>query len=108
MIFTAEHRAKLSAAKIGVNRSEASKLKQRETIQQCGSHRARVWTLLSPTDQIIRTEKMVQFCAELGLSYSALRNKAGARDSRPITRGKSAGWSVLGCKEVGVLLFDDL
>lgn len=67
---------------------------------RCGDlhPRAKTWILLSPENKIIRTNAMSEFCAGLGLNYFSLRNRAQFNDQRPITRGPSKGWSVLGCK----------
>ena len=97
-IVSKETRSKQSAAKTGTIRSEESKRKQGASISGANHHAAKTWILLSPENKIIRTNAMSEFCAGLGLNYFSLRNRAQFNDQRPINRGPSKGWSVLGCK----------
>ena len=97
-IVSDETRAKQSDTRKGMKRSEASKQRQGASISGAKHHAAKTWILLSPQNEIIRTTAMNEFCAARGLNYFSLRNRAQFNDQRPITRGASIGWSVLGCK----------
>jgi len=95
-VVTAETRAKQSAAKKGVKRSEESRKKQSESTRGEKHHAARCWVLLTPENEILRVMNMTEFCEQNGLNYFSLRNRAYHKDQRPVSRGPSKGWSVLG------------
>jgi len=95
-VVTAETRAKQSAAKKGIKRSEESRKKQSESTRGEKHHAARCWVLLTPQNEIIRVMNMTEFCEQNGLNYFSLRNRAYHKDQRPVSRGSSKGWSVLG------------
>ena len=105
--FDEKHRTNLSA---GANRrwSSSEGLQERKKLSKlaservgCKSTRSQRWTLMSPTGDIVVTCSCLDFCASLGLNYSALRNKARAKDTSPCAKGSAKGWSVLGreCKD---------
>jgi len=96
--LTAETREKMATAKRGVTRSTESRAKQGASISGTAHWAAKVWILLSPTGELVRTAEMNNFCVAHGLNYYSLRNRANFNDQRPITRGPSAGWSVLACR----------
>lgn len=91
-----ETRAKQSSSKTGIKRTEESRKKQGDSIRGENNHNARCWVLLTPNNEIIRVMNMTEFCEQNGLNYFSLRNRAYHKDQRPISRGPSKGWSVLG------------
>jgi hypothetical protein len=93
-----EARAKMSAAKLGTNRSEASRLKQGASISGENNHAALEWTLLSPDNNVIVTKSLRQFCDDRGLAYIAFKNRRASGGSTPISKGPSKGWSLLSCQ----------
>ena len=95
-VFSEETLAKMSVSKTGVKRSEESRKKQGDSIRGENNHNARCWVLLTPDNQIIRVLNMTEFCEQNNLNYFSLRNRAYFKDRRPISRGPSKGWSVLG------------
>lgn len=95
-VFSEAHRAKLADAKRGVKRSEESRKKQSDSIRGEKHHAARCWVLLTPENEILRIMNMTEFCEQNGLNYFSLRNRAYHKDQRPVSRGPSKGWSVLG------------
>ena len=94
--FSDETLARMSAAKSGVKRSDESRKKQSEAVSGENNHRARCWVLLTPENEILRIMNMIECCEQNGLNYFSLRNRAYHKDQRPVSRGPSKGWSVLG------------
>jgi hypothetical protein len=97
-IMTAGTRAKISASKLGIKRPDWVRQKLSNAKKGDKHPKAKTWVLLSPNDEIIRTNAMSEFCKERGLNYYSLRNRAQFNDQRPISRGDSKGWCVLACK----------
>lgn len=95
-VVTNATREKMSIAKKGIKRSEESRKKQSESTRGEKHHAARCWVLLTPQNEIIRVMNMTEFCEQNGLNYFSLRNRAYHKDQRPVSRGPSKGWSVLG------------
>ena len=54
-----------------------------------------LWVLKNPDGQIFEVIGLVAFCRENNLSITALQYNYHARNSGPITRGKSKGWQVI-------------
>ena len=112
--YTPELRELRSSMQKGVPKSEATKLlmskngkgkimpeSHREAARQrrgSKSGRSKLWSILSPDNKCYLTEAAGDFCLEHGISYFALRNKAVTKDSSPVRRGDTKGWSVLFCK----------
>ncbi|MEM2159633.1 MAG: NUMOD3 domain-containing DNA-binding protein [Candidatus Nitrosotenuis sp.] len=94
-IMTPEHRQKISLAKVGKRRSVATRVKLSLRLMGGRHHRALLWTLESPAGKFFITKDIAGFCELHELNYSILRHKAQQKDSSPVTRGKSKGWSVL-------------
>lgn len=61
--------------------------------------RSKTWSLLSPSGKNHLTSACGDFCIEHGISYFALRNKATTKDTSPVSRGPTKGWSVLACSD---------
>ena len=95
-IVSAEARAKMAIAKVGRPRTEESRKKQGDAIRGENHHASRCWVLLTPEGEILRVLDMGEFCEQNSLNYFSLRNRAYFKDVRPISRGPSKGWSVLG------------
>jgi len=95
-VVTDETRAKQSASRTGMKRSEESRKKQSESTRGEKHHAARLWVLLTPEGELMRVLNMTEFCEQNDLNYFSLRNGAYHKDQRPISRGPSKGWSVLG------------
>jgi hypothetical protein len=95
-IISDKTRHRQSISRTGMVRSEESKLKQSASISGANHWAAKTWTLLSPEGEVIKTSAMNDFCIERGLNYYSLRNRANFGDQRPISRGPSKDWSVLG------------
>lgn len=95
-VFSEDTLAKMSAAKRGKKRSSESRKKQSESTRGEKHYAARCWVLLTPQNKILRIMNMNEFCEQNGLNYFSLRNRAYHKDIRPVSRGPSKGWSVLG------------
>lgn len=98
--FPDEHKKKLSESAVsrwskGVPESHREAARQRRGSK---SGRSKLWSILSPDNKCYLTEAAGDFCLEHGISYFALRNKAVTKDSSPVRRGDTKGWSVLFCK----------
>jgi hypothetical protein len=93
--LTFEHKQKISQAKIGKTRSMSTRIKLSIRLMGGRHHRALLWTLESPTGKFFITKDITGFCELYNLGYSILRHKAQQKDSSPVSRGKSKGWSVL-------------
>lgn len=102
--LTEEHKKKISEAKTG--RPRTTEFKARLALRLMGGrhHRAKLWTLESPTGGFFITKDISGFCELHELAYSALRHKAQTQDARPICRGRSKGWSVLKCENTKQLI----
>ena len=57
--------------------------------------RSKTWSLETPLKTLKLVSGCREFCEQNGLSYSSLKAKARAQDTRPVSRGPSKGWSVL-------------
>ncbi len=96
-MISEQTRLKMSLSKIGVMRTEESKLKQSFSISGEKHHAAKTWILQAPTGARFTTKSMILFCETHGLNYSSLRNKARTHEKSPLIKGLSKGWSVLNC-----------
>lgn len=80
--------------------SDRKKLSDLAKLRRGAAHgRSKTWSLLSPNGKLYLTSSCNDFCKERDLSYYGLRNKAVTRDTTPVSRGLSKGWSVLACSE---------
>lgn len=55
---------------------------------------AKTWEVKTPDGELIVTDELMQFCIRFNVSYVGL--KASLRAKRPIMRGASKGWQLLG------------
>lgn len=95
-VVTKESRVKMAKAKIGHARTKESRQKQGDAIRGEKHHASKCWVLLSPKNEIFRVLNMAEFCEQNNLNYFSMRNRAYHKDQRPISRGPSKGWCVLG------------
>jgi hypothetical protein len=91
------HREAIGKAATGRKMTEQNKDKLSQRLKN-NHHKRYEWILIDPSNTMIRTTKMLDFCAERGLAYSALRYKAQKGDSLPVRSGPSAGWIVFAIK----------
>lgn len=94
--LSSEHRRNISASLIGKKRARPNNGLRCRLMEN--HHNRYEWILINPSNEIVRTKELANFCKELDLNYSSMRCKAQKGDSRPISRGKSKGWTVFAVK----------
>ena len=90
------HKLAISKSKQGKKHSDITKKVMSASRLKYIANKNENWVLISPTNEIKRTKSLKAFCAELQLSYSALRKKAISNDGRAVERGPSRGWAIYG------------
>lgn len=96
---SASHRATIAAAMRGRKPSQAAADANREYLSH-SHHRRCEWILITPSNEIIRTQRLREFCEQNMLSYSAFRRAHAVGSGCPISRGASAGWIVFAVKRL--------
>jgi hypothetical protein len=101
-VFSVEHRENMRQRAQerwarGIPESHREAARQRRGAKNGMS---KTWSLQSPSGKLHLTSACNDFCIEHELSYYALRNKATTRDTTPVSRGASKGWSVLSCTDI--------
>lgn len=91
-----QHKQAISKAKTGFRHSNETRDKMKQSRLNYIVSKVETWILISPHNEIKRTNSLKSFCAERNLAYSALRKKAINNDGRAVERGPSLGWAVYG------------
>jgi hypothetical protein len=93
------HRAAIASSMRGKKHSESTILSIKEHLQR-SHHRRCEWILINPSNEIIRTQRLREFCDQNLLSYSAFRRAHAVGSGCAIARGASAGWIVFAVKQL--------
>ena len=99
--FTDAHKKAIGLASTGRIRTEEQRKKQSDRLKE-NHPRAYEWILISPAGQMMKTQRISEFCRIHHLGYSSLRAKAQQNDDHPIKSGPSKGWSVFGVRKPSV------
>lgn len=95
--LSAEHRAAISASTVGRRQSPAAAAAVADRLKN-RHHRRYEWFLINPQNELVRTDRLREFCQLHGLSYSTFRHKAKTGDSLPVRSGPNTGWTVFAVK----------